>query len=344
VEWASYLLGIASVSNSTADDVCTLTSERSWESATVQNIEKPQDPIQSLLTIVATDIYDTFHVMSETLEQITQESLAESQLQERVNHRRALLTRLRKEIPLLTEGFEEFALAQKRPDISEWLEHLILSVNQRGNRVLGRLAQTSNDMRADMSLLESRRGIQEAESVTRLTELAFVFAPLTFVTSLFSMQVNELETGVPYTTVIIAGIVAITTLYSARILAYSETFQVVKHSFRRGRTEFLVISALIMQILRKTASMLLWGGGRVWRFYVAMTAMAIAVAPVVFLWRQSSLELGFKIVMSLIFIPGGCLLIYMTLTSFTEGLRWDMLSFMSRSREDASSYDSDENA
>jgi Mg2+ and Co2+ transporter CorA len=45
--------------------------------------------------------------------------------------------------------------------------------------------------------VDSRRSITEAECVSKLTELAFVFIPLSFVASLFSMQVHELDGGVP---------------------------------------------------------------------------------------------------------------------------------------------------
>ena len=48
-----------------------------------------------------------------------------------------------------------------------------------------------------MSLLESKRDIEEAEGVSRLTELAFFFIPTTFAASLFSMQVWELEESPP---------------------------------------------------------------------------------------------------------------------------------------------------
>ncbi|EEH36228.1 hypothetical protein PAAG_00551 [Paracoccidioides lutzii Pb01] len=45
------------------------------------------------------------------------------------------------------------------------------------------------------SLEESKRSVQQNESLKRLTQLAFIFVPLTFVTSVFGMNLNLLGTG-----------------------------------------------------------------------------------------------------------------------------------------------------
>ena len=49
---------------------------------------------------------------------------------------------------------------------------------------------TNEFLRNTVSLLESRRAIAEAESVTKLTELAFFFIPLSFAASFFSMPLD----------------------------------------------------------------------------------------------------------------------------------------------------------
>jgi hypothetical protein len=65
------------------------------------------------------------------------------------------------------------------------------------------------------SLEESRLGIQQNASVKRLTQLAFVFIPLGFVTSVFGMNIDKLSgNGVKWWTVIVGaaimyGLVAI---------------------------------------------------------------------------------------------------------------------------------------
>ena len=58
------------------------------------------------------------------------------------------------------------------------------------------------------SIEESKRSIEEATSVKRLTQLAFVFIPLSFVTSVFGMNVQEISgTGVKIWIFIVTAIV-----------------------------------------------------------------------------------------------------------------------------------------
>jgi hypothetical protein len=58
------------------------------------------------------------------------------------------------------------------------------------------------------SLKESRLGIQQNQSVKRLTQLAFIFIPLSFITSVFGMNINLLSgNGVQWWTVLIGAIV-----------------------------------------------------------------------------------------------------------------------------------------
>jgi hypothetical protein len=41
-----------------------------------------------------------------------------------------------------------------------------------------------------MSIIESKNAIAQAESISKLTELAFIFIPLSFTSSLFGMQIK----------------------------------------------------------------------------------------------------------------------------------------------------------
>jgi Mg2+ and Co2+ transporter CorA len=53
-----------------------------------------------------------------------------------------------------------------------------------------RVEQTSQSLMSTLSIIESQRAISEAESVTKLTELAFFFIPISFSATLFGMQVK----------------------------------------------------------------------------------------------------------------------------------------------------------
>lgn len=48
---------------------------------------------------------------------------------------------------------------------------------------------------SQMAIKQAKTGIQQNERVKRLTQLAFIFIPLSFVTSLFGMNVTALGTG-----------------------------------------------------------------------------------------------------------------------------------------------------
>lgn len=60
-----------------------------------------------------------------------------------------------------------------------------------------------------MHSIESQRAIAGAESVTKLSELARLFLPLSLAASISSIQVAELELGIPVSSfVILAALLA----------------------------------------------------------------------------------------------------------------------------------------
>jgi Mg2+ and Co2+ transporter CorA len=75
------------------------------------------------------------------------------------------------------------------------------------------------------SLEESRLGIQQNRSVKRLTKLAFIFIPLSFVTSVFGMNVDVLSVDGArwWTTIIGAGIVYCPIVVSLIVIALKQT-------------------------------------------------------------------------------------------------------------------------
>lgn len=84
---------------------------------------------------------------------------------------------------------------------------------------------TYRSLMTTMSLIESKRGISEAESVTKLTELAFFFIPLTFAASLFSMQVKELDASRTSVALFLAVAITITICsYTLRLVIRSSSF------------------------------------------------------------------------------------------------------------------------
>lgn len=58
------------------------------------------------------------------------------------------------------------------------------------DQMLERLRRASTSLTSNMGILGSRRSIDQAHAVTRLTELAFIFIPLSFPSSVFGMQID----------------------------------------------------------------------------------------------------------------------------------------------------------
>ena len=64
----------------------------------------------------------------------------------------------------------------------------------------GRIDTTFQAVAATMGIVESRRAIQQTETVTKLTQLAFFFVPLTYVTGIFGANINVSCSGANLTT------------------------------------------------------------------------------------------------------------------------------------------------
>ncbi|PTU24354.1 hypothetical protein P175DRAFT_0520282 [Aspergillus ochraceoroseus IBT 24754] len=66
---------------------------------------------------------------------------------------------------------------------------------RRGQAISRRYQEAIDHLRNNAMLEESKKGIEQAQGVGRLTLLAFLFLPLGFTTSFFSMSFRELDTG-----------------------------------------------------------------------------------------------------------------------------------------------------
>ena len=92
---------------------------------------------------------------------------------------------------LLMKGFYGSSLDTCHQYLLYRIEHL---------RMLDETRRISQEMQLRASLLsieESKRGIEQSKQVGRLTQLAFVFIPLTFVTGVFGMNITQLGGKAP---------------------------------------------------------------------------------------------------------------------------------------------------
>lgn len=105
-----------------------------------------------------------------------------------------------------TDTEQSGAASKEWQDISLQIEDL-----------MRKLQAASISLTSNMSLLDSRRSIAEAHSITKLTELAFFFIPLTFAATLFGMQVKQLESRAPLSTFILLGVTLSALSYLVRL-------------------------------------------------------------------------------------------------------------------------------
>lgn len=121
------------------------------------------------------------------------------------------------------------ATLKTTPDIQQEIEELNANVQD----LQRRSEQTMNLLVSSMTLAQSSTVIEQTSGINILTELAFFFIPVSFITSIFSMQVFELTSAPPriWTWGLSLSVVALTT-YLIRISLRSPSFRVVLLHFR----------------------------------------------------------------------------------------------------------------
>ena len=163
-----------------------------------------------------------------------------------------------------------------------------------------RTQSSYQSLMANMSIVESKRGIAEAESVTKLTELAFFFIPLTFSASIFSMQVKELSgNNISVSTFIILALIVTFLSYALRLFIRSQTFTKRR---REWLQDIRADARLAPGAPIPTTSFLLWLWRRVGLItIVVILTMALIVSPIVTLWTRD-IDRGFKAVLTVLLL------------------------------------------
>ncbi|KAK3357919.1 hypothetical protein B0T25DRAFT_174282 [Lasiosphaeria hispida] len=190
------------------------------------------NPAEALFRIMFLDTMMLSDVFDNTLQQIRRASLEDSELQVLISEWRRMLLEAQLRLPTLRTSISDFIRhASGRPlppksttKVSHDFRLLASRVRQRISAVIKLAEEVDVALRAELSILESRKQLLESSSVTRLTELAFVFVPLSFVASTFSMQVQELQSPPPLTTFILAASSTVLLAYVVRLFLNSRVF------------------------------------------------------------------------------------------------------------------------
>ncbi|PKX95433.1 uncharacterized protein P174DRAFT_449850 [Aspergillus novofumigatus IBT 16806] len=315
----------------TGDSLSTLQEELNETRSTRQAMHDiagdnaaPVHVLHILFQIIRQDTTTLLGVLNQILNDMEVDILDDTKMEDRLALWRELISKAERELLELktsTKSFVAFfgftfpadtsaATSENKPGIIRNVADLFQEIDQ----MLTRLRHASTSLTSTMGLLDSRRSIDEAHAVTRLTELAFLFIPLSFSSSIFGMQVEPFKDSAPLSNFFAVAITVTTFAYLMRLTMRSQWLgnlkQSVKQDVRRYAEQHglpVQVRSLSMLLLlqwfgstleRSTKATWSWIGrnGRtagieLWRvvgFPVSFTLLigAVAVAPVAILWTR----------------------------------------------------------
>ncbi|KAF3918099.1 hypothetical protein ABW21_db0207802 [Orbilia brochopaga] len=149
-------------------------------------------------------------------------------------------------------------------------------------QVAGRSNQTFQALMSSMSILESQKAIAEASSVGKLTELAFVFIPVSFAATFFSMQIDTLKPTVAK--FFLLAVLLLLASYSARVFIRSRLQTWIKDSLKEKiyeggivpRHEEIPARAYVRFCLPK-----LVGSDPFWSYTVFLSSLALGIPMII---------------------------------------------------------------
>lgn len=253
--------------------------------------------------IVRDDVQKLIAVIDASLDEIARQSITitPAQLHKYALHWRSVLSRFQYELrrlPAQLTKFNDF-MGEEREE--QFFNGGWDSILPQIDEALDRVSVAYTSLRAEMSIMEARRSMEEAESVSKLTELAFLFIPLSFAASLFSMQVDVLKSdgGVPLTYFLLTAGCLIGFAYATRLIARSSAVAWVKQKMSKDIRQFSVLSEGDPITTRKFITWCLRRA--LWDVAVFVILGGLLATPLIFFWRRR-LDTGFSVVITLIVV------------------------------------------
>ena len=279
----------------------------------VQSYATSFGPASMIFRIVHQDTLDLLQLMRLALEEFELAS-SDNVLQERALHWRFRLDQFRAHLIVLEASLPAFVrfvqadptakTKHSLPDIkTSPIEYLLSDVLQQITLHKERITQAYSSLTSKVQISDSHRSIAEAETVTRLTELAFLFIPLSFTTSIFGMQIIDGST--PASTYVAVAVALTSAAYLLRFFIYRtaqrrvEAIRVIRNrviAYARLRSGSRIPTAVFLSwlyhVLAQTAR----------RIHVRGTIiLTMLVVPLPMIWT-SSLDRSFQIAISCLFV------------------------------------------
>jgi hypothetical protein len=271
-------------------------------------------PVISLSRLIANDMHGLFRSLDWSLDAISQDSQDDYLMARRLSEWRKLMGHFEIEVPAMAKRLNHFLEFVFRPTAAHGYPDEVIRVLQTVEQDVAlatpKLGDAYDDLRADMQFTESRRSISETKTVTRLTELAFVFIPLSFCASLFSMSIDELENGVPVWIFVVTALATIALAYAVRMFVGSE---LLINSTRRSLERFWRRTGVKRGADAPMLTITLFVAQDVWnnggsRFAASTAKLSILIAitavPVVFMWTSENMGSSFNAAVTLLLFLG----------------------------------------
>ena len=288
-------------------------------------------PASMIFRIVHQDTLGLLQLMRHALAEINRAS-SDSVLQERALHWRYRLDQFRAQLVELEESFTRFADFIDSPKDVKYatsqitrdtmpVEYFLHDGSNQITSLHNSIQQAYTSLTSKVQISDSHRSIAEAETVTKLTELAFLFIPLSFATSIFGMQM--INNSTPISTYVIVALALTVSVYVLRLFIHrtagyrTSKIQAVKHSIRTyarlqpgSRISTALASRWVLHTAGKQLSRL---DGFLLRGAISLLILAI---PLSVLWT-GNIDTGIKAVVTcLLFLIPIVVIIYPSFSIF----------------------------
>lgn len=267
------------------------------------------NPVEALFRIIFLDTMMLSDVFDNTLQEIRLASLEDSKLQASIDEWRQMLAQAQLRLPTLQTSIADFirdasdwpSLSESDTSLSNDFQSLVSRLSQRIAAVIRRTEKIDAALRAELSVLVSRKQLLESSSITKLTELAFVFIPLSFIASTFSMQVQELQPPPRLATFILAAFLAVVLAYVVRFFLNSRAFDKIS---RRTEQAVRRYSQVPGGQPVPTAAYVNFGVWAILFYFTSVYGIVLAcLSAVVWLWvGQGHTNHGFKAALTVVVV------------------------------------------
>lgn len=256
----------------TGKHLATLQDELNETRSTRQDIhhmvDKKTTPVSlldTLFEIIRQDTLILLRVLNEILSDMEVDILDDTKMEDRLALWRQLISKAERELLDLIASIRSFLafFGIKQPantslapaDDSSEIIQSVSDLFDQISQMLARLRRASSSLTSNMGLLDSRRSIDEAHAVTRLTELAFIFIPLSFSTSVFGMQIEPFKDSAPVWKFFVVASTVTTFAYLMRLTMRSQWLASLKQNVKQDVRRYAEQHSLPVQV--RSLSMLL---------------------------------------------------------------------------------------